>query len=181
MLHRYADKCHHVSYLSFSQSLINFSTVSSIFFGLFYFHFMSVCHRFSLLISVMLHTILYPHHHNHITLSCCLIISFYHTPPALTITLGDIVCLQEVQSDHYEQHLNPFMQVTSFLSQSFSLSVSHPQYLLFRNPILSILNLTSQSLGYDGVFKQKSRESMGQYGKVTNVFFVCHIPVLTAI
>lgn len=45
---------------------------------------------------------------------------------------GDVVCMQEVQADHYEQHLNPFMNV----------------------------------LGYDGVFKQKSRESMGQYGKV---------------
>lgn len=45
---------------------------------------------------------------------------------------GDIVCLQEVQADHYEQHINPFMQ----------------------------------KLGYDGMFKQKSRESMGQYGKV---------------
>ena len=45
---------------------------------------------------------------------------------------GDVVCLQEVQADHYEQHINPFMQ----------------------------------ALGYDGLFKQKSRESMGQYGKV---------------
>ena len=45
---------------------------------------------------------------------------------------GDVVCLQEVQADHYEQHINPFMQ----------------------------------ALGYDGMFKQKSRESMGQYGKV---------------
>jgi CCR4-NOT transcription complex subunit 6 len=47
-------------------------------------------------------------------------------------TQGDIICLQEVQADHYEQHLNPFMQ----------------------------------ALGYDGMYKQKSRESMGQYGKV---------------
>jgi CCR4-NOT transcription complex subunit 6 len=28
---------------------------------------------------------------------------------------GDIVCLQEVQADHYEQHLNPFMQVYCLL------------------------------------------------------------------
>lgn len=47
-------------------------------------------------------------------------------------TQGDIVCLQEVQADHYEQHLNPFMQ----------------------------------TLGYDSMYKQKSRESMGGYGKV---------------
>lgn len=47
-------------------------------------------------------------------------------------TQGDILCLQEVQADHYENHLKPFLQ----------------------------------ELGYDGMFKQKSRESMGQYGKV---------------
>ena len=45
---------------------------------------------------------------------------------------GDVVCLQEVQADHYEKHLNPFMN----------------------------------ELGYDGMYKQKSREFMGQYGKV---------------
>jgi CCR4-NOT transcription complex subunit 6 len=45
---------------------------------------------------------------------------------------GDIVCLQEVQADHYETDINPFMV----------------------------------QLGYDGVFKQKSREGMGSYGKV---------------
>lgn len=45
---------------------------------------------------------------------------------------GDIVCLQEVQVDHYEQHINPFMQ----------------------------------ELGYDGIFKQKSRENTGMYSKV---------------
>lgn len=45
---------------------------------------------------------------------------------------GDIICLQEVQADHYEQHLYPFMQ----------------------------------ERGYDGMFKQKTRESMGQYGKI---------------
>jgi CCR4-NOT transcription complex subunit 6 len=45
---------------------------------------------------------------------------------------GDVVCLQEVQADHYEQHLQPMML----------------------------------KMGYDGIFKQKSRESMGQYGKV---------------
>jgi CCR4-NOT transcription complex subunit 6 len=45
---------------------------------------------------------------------------------------GDIVCLQEVQTDHYEQHLKPFMH----------------------------------ERGFDSVYKQKSREGMGQYGKV---------------
>ena len=45
---------------------------------------------------------------------------------------GDIICLQEVQTDHYEQHLSPFML----------------------------------DKGYDGIFKQKTRDSMGQYGKV---------------
>ena len=49
------------------------------------------------------------------------------------------MCLQEVQSDHYEQHLNPFMQ----------------------------------TLGYEGIFKQKSRESMGVYGKVRKRERVC--------
>ena len=46
---------------------------------------------------------------------------------------GDIVCLQEVQADHFEQHINPFMQ----------------------------------ERGYDGIYKQKSREGMGLYGKVS--------------
>lgn len=45
---------------------------------------------------------------------------------------GDIICLQEVQADHFE---NTFQHAMS-------------------------------ELGYEGVFKQKSRESMGQYGKV---------------
>jgi len=45
---------------------------------------------------------------------------------------SDVVCLQEVQADHFEQHLNPYLT----------------------------------ELGYDGLYKQKSRESMGQYGKV---------------
>jgi len=45
---------------------------------------------------------------------------------------GDIVCLQEVQMDHFEMHLSPFMH----------------------------------EMGFDGLFKSKSRESMGQYGKV---------------
>jgi CCR4-NOT transcription complex subunit 6 len=45
---------------------------------------------------------------------------------------ADVVCLQEVQTDHYEQDINPLMQ----------------------------------EMGYDGIFKQKSRESMGHYGKV---------------
>lgn len=47
-------------------------------------------------------------------------------------TQGDIVCLQEVQADHYEMHLLPFMRED----------------------------------GYEGVFLKKSREHMGQYGKV---------------
>lgn len=45
---------------------------------------------------------------------------------------GDVVCLQEVQMDHFDQHLNP--------------------------------SLTE--MGFDGIFKAKSRDSMGQYGKV---------------
>jgi CCR4-NOT transcription complex subunit 6 len=45
---------------------------------------------------------------------------------------GDIVCLQEVQMDHFEMHLQPFMH----------------------------------ELGFDGLFKSKSRDAMGQYGKV---------------
>ena len=45
---------------------------------------------------------------------------------------GDVVCLQEVQADHFEQDISPFMA----------------------------------SLGYDGIYKSKSREYMGQYGKV---------------
>jgi CCR4-NOT transcription complex subunit 6 len=45
---------------------------------------------------------------------------------------GDIVCLQEVQADHFESEINPFMI----------------------------------SLGYDGIYKSKSRDFMGQYGKV---------------
>lgn len=45
---------------------------------------------------------------------------------------GDIICLQEVQSDHYDQHLNPYMQ----------------------------------HLGYDGIYKAKSRDSMGPGVKV---------------
>jgi hypothetical protein len=50
----------------------------------------------------------------------------------LNDTQGDILCLQEVQADHYSQSLLPMLS----------------------------------ELGYDGVFKQKTRESMGQYGKV---------------
>lgn len=45
---------------------------------------------------------------------------------------GDIVCLQEVQADHYEADISPFMN----------------------------------QLGYDGIYKAKSRDYMGQYGKV---------------
>ena len=44
---------------------------------------------------------------------------------------GDVICLQEVQTDHYEQHFSPFMA----------------------------------EKGYDGIFKQKSRDSSG-YGRV---------------
>jgi mRNA deadenylase 3'-5' endonuclease subunit Ccr4 len=51
---------------------------------------------------------------------------------------GDIICLQEVQADHYEQHLVGFMA----------------------------------EKGYEGIFKQKTRESMGQYGKVLNYVYV---------
>jgi CCR4-NOT transcription complex subunit 6 len=50
----------------------------------------------------------------------------------LNDTQGDILCLQEVQADHYSQSLLPMLS----------------------------------ELGYDGLFKQKTRESMGQYGKV---------------
>jgi CCR4-NOT transcription complex subunit 6 len=45
---------------------------------------------------------------------------------------GDVVCLQEVQADYYEQHISPFMS----------------------------------ELGYDGLFKQKSRDFTGSYVKV---------------
>mmetsp|Transcript_8011 Transcript_8011/g.11950 ORF Transcript_8011/g.11950 Transcript_8011/m.11950 type:complete len:628 (-) Transcript_8011:201-2084(-) len=45
---------------------------------------------------------------------------------------GDIICLQEVQADHYEQNLQPALS----------------------------------DMGYDGLYKQKTRESMGQHGKV---------------
>lgn len=45
---------------------------------------------------------------------------------------GDVVCLQEVQADYYEQDINPFMN----------------------------------ELGYDGLFKQKSRDGAGGYAKV---------------
>lgn len=45
---------------------------------------------------------------------------------------GDVICLQEVQADHYEQNLQPMMA----------------------------------EMGYDGLYKQKTRESMGQHGKV---------------
>lgn len=42
------------------------------------------------------------------------------------------MCLQEVQADHYEQHLHAVME----------------------------------ELGYDGMYKAKSREYTSQYGKV---------------
>lgn len=44
-----------------------------------------------------------------------------------------MVCLQEVQADYFEQHINPFMN----------------------------------ELGYDGLFKQKSRDFTGSYVKVS--------------
>lgn len=47
-------------------------------------------------------------------------------------TQGDILCLQEVQVDHFERHLRPALM----------------------------------EQGYDAIFRQKSRESMGQQGKV---------------
>ena len=46
---------------------------------------------------------------------------------------GDVVCLQEVQADHFEAHLQPFMS----------------------------------ELGYEGLFKQKSSDFVGVYGKVS--------------
>ena len=51
---------------------------------------------------------------------------------------GDIVCLQEVQADHYEADISPFMN----------------------------------QLGYDGIYKAKSRDYMGQYGKVSSISHV---------
>jgi mRNA deadenylase 3'-5' endonuclease subunit Ccr4 len=45
---------------------------------------------------------------------------------------GDIVCLQEVQADHFDAHLKPFMD----------------------------------SLGYEGLYKMKSRDFGGQFSKV---------------
>lgn len=50
----------------------------------------------------------------------------------LVDTQGDIICLQEVQADHFENTFQPAMS----------------------------------ELGYDGIYKQKTRESMGQHGKV---------------
>ena len=45
---------------------------------------------------------------------------------------GDVVCLQEVQSDYFSSHIQPFMN----------------------------------SQGYEGIFKQKTRDAMGMAGKV---------------
>jgi CCR4-NOT transcription complex subunit 6 len=50
----------------------------------------------------------------------------------MPVHLGDIVCLQEVQSDHFEQAFNPSMK----------------------------------ERGYDSIFKQKTRDSCGNFGKV---------------
>jgi len=54
---------------------------------------------------------------------------------------ADIICLQEVQADHYERDVFPFMQ----------------------------------SMNYEGVYCQKSRESMGAYGKIDGcaIFWNC--------
>lgn len=49
-----------------------------------------------------------------------------------------MVCLQEVQADYFEQHINPFMN----------------------------------ELGYDGLFKQKSRDFTGSYVKVSYSTFI---------
>ena len=54
---------------------------------------------------------------------------------------ADVICLQEVQMDHYEAHILPYMN----------------------------------ELGYDAVYKQKSRESMGLYGKVRIYYEICGI------
>jgi CCR4-NOT transcription complex subunit 6 len=56
---------------------------------------------------------------------------------------GDIVCLQEVQADHFEQHIQPFMA----------------------------------ELGYQGIFKHKSRDIGDDYGKVCLQFAVCSAPI----
>jgi CCR4-NOT transcription complex subunit 6 len=50
---------------------------------------------------------------------------------------GDVVCLQEVQADHFESDINPFMI----------------------------------QLGYDGIYKPKSRDFVGQYAKVSSLLF----------
>jgi CCR4-NOT transcription complex subunit 6 len=47
-------------------------------------------------------------------------------------TDGDVVCLQEVQSDYFTSHIQPFMS----------------------------------SQGYEGIYKQKTRDAMGMAGKV---------------
>lgn len=53
---------------------------------------------------------------------------------------GDVVCLQEVQADHYEADINPFML----------------------------------QLGYDGIYKPKSREfGISQYAKVSSSHEAC--------
>ena len=56
---------------------------------------------------------------------------------------ADILCLQEVQADHFEKDLSPFLD----------------------------------SLGYSGHYDQKTRESMGQAGKVilTKVYELIYI------
>ncbi len=60
---------------------------------------------------------------------------------------GDVVCLQEVQADHYEAHMLPMMK----------------------------------DLGYDGLFKPKSRECTGLYGKVRTLLKCDHDTVYCVI
>ena len=54
------------------------------------------------------------------------------------------------------------MIFSSEITAHHSHSIASPLTLSPLKPLSSPL----QSLGYDGLFKQKSRESMGQYGKV---------------
>jgi mRNA deadenylase 3'-5' endonuclease subunit Ccr4 len=51
---------------------------------------------------------------------------------------GDVLCLQEVQADHYEKYVKP-----------------------------SLLEA-----GFDGIYKQKTRDSMGIPGKVCTCVFI---------
>ena len=57
-------------------------------------------------------------------------------PPTLLSShlTGDIVCLQEVQLDHYEQHLNPFMRVRKNIANILVIKTRH--WNLRYSPIL---------------------------------------------